>query len=284
MASLESVFAGKAGIKGIRSSVTNLFSKNALRNLEVQRSELLYPPSIYEVFREPPLFVDQDGDGPPTGSGADTNLMLSNETTWHYIIKGTQTIVKPVWDSTVVGGGLNIGMDQTDGDGVEFVTGLTARAPFVLKAGTSGGYIEVDLTVADVSGAAEMAVGFKKPAAASVANLDDNTDLACLNMQGGDVKIETILNSGATTTTDTTVNMTDGQQIRLRIEVSSAGAVTYAVGTGAASIDGPTASTPATTAAFTFDSGDYLVPFIFFLHGAEVAGDVKIQKIECGYL
>ena len=281
MATIETLFAGKTGIASLRSQLSNYFNAKALRNLEVNRGDLLYPPSIYEVFREPPLFAASVGTGNPGGTAGDENLMLCNETTWRYHIIGTQTALKPVWTSTAIGGGLNIGMDQTDGDGVEFSTGVSARAPFVLVSGTSGGYFEVDLTVQTVAGLEDMAVGWRK--ASAFAALDGYTDVACLNMQAGDVKIETILNDAATTTTDTTLNMTDGQQIRMRIDVSTAGVVTYSVGVDTTSINGPAASPPATTAAFTFDSGDYLLPFIYMKHNSTVGGDVILQKVECGY-
>lgn len=283
MATLETVFAGKSGIGSLRATLASFFNAQALRNMEVNRGALLYPPSIYEVFREPPLFVASTGDGAPTGTTGDENLMLSNETTWRYHVLGTQTIVKPVWVATPTGGGLNIGMDQTNGDGVEFCTGTTARAPFLLVTGTTGGYLEVDFTVADVSGLAEMFVGWRSVEAFQ-ALIDNYSDMAGVNLQGGDLKIETILNSGATTTTDTTDNVTDGQQVRIRVEVSTAGVVTYQVGVGTTSLSGPSAAPPTATAAFTFDSGDYLVPTIHLLHGADVAGDVIIQRIECGYV
>ena len=283
MSTLERVFAGKSGIGGLRSKMSNFFNSQALRNLEVQRGDLLYPPSIFCAFREPPAFFASTGDGSPTGSGGDENLMVANNTTWRYHIIGTQTIVKPVWASAASGGGLNIGMDQTNGDGVEFSTGVTPRAAFLLVAGTTAGYVEVDFTVADVSGLAEMAVGWRK-AEAFQAAIDDYDEMACLNLQAGDVNIETILNGAATTTTDTTSNVTNAQQCRLRVEVDADRKVTYKVGAGTTSIAGPSATTPATVAAFTFDAGEYLVPFIHMKHNSDVAGDVIVQRVECGYL
>ena len=284
MATLKSLFANHPGINELENNVSNFITKKAVRNLEAYRCDATLPPSFCEYFRYPPMFSDSDGQGAATGTAGDENLLMTRESAWRYHIIGTQTIVMPVWDSTAVGGGLNIGMDQTNGDGVELAAGVTARSAFSLTAGTDAGYVEVDLTVEDVSGAAELAVGWRKCAAFTAA-IDDYTDLAALNMQGGNVMIETILNNAATSSTDTTVDMADADQIRMRVEVSATGACTFKVGVLATpTANGPTATVPGTTATFTFDSGDEVMPFIYFKHGSDVAGAVNIQKIKCGYL
>jgi hypothetical protein len=288
MASLEHIFAGKAGINSLKDALSNYLSKKAARNLAVYQASASKGNAICEFFRFPPLTVDQDGDGAPTGSTGDENLLYCDESVWRYHILGTQTIVAPVWSvgvaATGVGGGLNIGMDQTNDDGVEISLGTNPRSPFVCAAGTTAAYIEVVYTVADVTGAGDMAVGWRK-AEAFQADLDDYDEMACVNMQGGVWNLETILNNGATTTTDTTLaDMTDAQQATVRVEVDSAGAVTYKIGAGTPSNAGPSASTPTVTAAFSFDTNEFLIPFIYFLHDSDVAGDVIIQKIEVGYL
>jgi hypothetical protein len=114
-------------------------------------------------------------------------------------------------------------------------------------------------------------VGFRK-AAAYTANIDDYTDFAVLNVISGDIYIETADDNAATTSTDTTDNWADGASKTLEVYVSAAGVVTY-------KIDGVA---PTTTAAFTFDNGDTVVPFFYFLHAADVAGSVLLESWECG--
>lgn len=218
------------------------------KDLVVNR-QLLHK-GTYETFQSNPVTSKLAG-GAATGSTGDTNLMLFPQTAFEYHIKGTQTILAP----SKVAGGLDIGMDQTDNDGVEITQGITAGAKHAYTIGTDGPFhFRVKFTLPDVSGTDDCAIGFRK-AAAYTANFDDYTDAATLNVISGDIKIETILNNAATTTTDTTQNWADGETHELEVIVSAAGVVTY-------KIDGVA---PTTTAAFTFDSTDVVVPFFFYL-------------------
>ena len=93
--------------------------------------------------------------------------------------------------------------------------------------------------------------------------------MAVLNVISGDITIETILNAASTTSTDTTDNWADTATHSLKVKVTSAGVVTYL-------IDG---TAPSTTAAFTFDSGEVVTPFFYFIHASDVAGAVVLQKL-----
>ena len=222
----------------------------------------------YDDFSGRPLFVDDDGDGAPTGTTGDENIMLSARGNgYEYHILGTQTIVKPAYGAS----GLDIGMDQTDNDGVEISQGIIATSRSAFTVGTHDAFVRVKLNVADVSGTDDCAVGFRK-AEAYQANIDDYDEMACLNLISGNLNIETILNNAATTTTDTTDNVADGVDVEMEVRVDIDGAVTYV-------IDG---AAPTTTAAFSFDSGEVIVPFLYFLHASDVAGVVLLKEWECG--
>lgn len=215
----------------------------------------------YETFKANPVTAKLGG-GAAGGTTGDTNVLVMPQTAFEYHIKGTQTITAPQRTAT----GLDIGMDQTDDDGVELSQGILAGSKHAYTIGTDGPFhFRVKLKIADVSGTDDCAIGFRK-AAAYAANIDDYTDMAALNVISGDIKIETILNNAATTTTDTTDNFADGETHELEVIVTSGGVVTY-------KIDGVA---PTATAAFTFDSGDTVVPFLFFLHTTDVAGAVEI--------
>lgn len=221
----------------------------------------------FETFDANPVTAKLAG-GAAGGTTGDTNLMSFPETAFSYHVKGTQTILAPVITAT----GLDIGMDQTDNDGVEITQGILASTRHAYTVGTDGEFFfRVKFKIADVSGTDDCAIGFRK-AEAYQANIDDYDEMAAMNVIAGDIKLETILNNGATTTTDTTNNWADGETHDLKVIVSSAGVVTY-------KIDG---AAPTTTAAFTFDNGEVVVPFMFFLHAADVAGAVELIEWECG--
>ena len=186
---------------------------------------------------------------------------------FQYTIHGTQTIVSPVQADT----GLDIGMDQTSTDGVELDTGIVACNPLAFTVGTDACYVKLRASIADASGANPLFVGFRK-LAARAADYNDWTDFAVIGDYAGDIKIETALNNAVTVTTDTTDNWAEAATHTLEGYVSRAGVVTYKV-------DG---AAPTTVAAFTFDTGDVIMPVVEFLHGADVAGAVVLSLFEAG--
>ena len=206
--------------------------------------------------------------GKPSTAAGDENLLIFDDNIFEYHILGTQTIPAPVRTST----GLNIGMDQTNNDGIELTQGILANSRQAFVVGTSEPFfLKVNFTIPDVSGTDDCAVGFRK-AEAYQGNIDDYDEMACLNVISGNIKIETILNGGATTTTDTTDDWADGETHTLEVYIDSNGAATY-------KIDGVA---PSTTAAFSFDSDETVIPFMYFLHSSDVAGAVTIRSWECG--
>jgi len=223
---------------------------------------------IREDFNVEPISTAKAGAGAATGGTGDENLMRLNDSQFEYHILGTQTILSP----TLGVGGLDINMDQTDDDGVEICLGINAANKGVFTVGTSGAfYTKMLFSIADVSGTDDCAFGFRKVSAYQAA-IDDYDEMAILNVISGDITIETILNAGAATSTDTTNNFADGETHELGIFVSATGVVTY-------TIDG---MPPATTAAFTFDDGEVVVPFMYLLNDSDVAGAVICKSFECG--
>jgi hypothetical protein len=223
----------------------------------------------YELFKTNPVSSKADG-GAASGTANTANVLLTGQTAFEYVAKGTQTITAP----GKVTGGLNIGMDQTDNDGVEITQGNFTDALRAFTIGTSPAFfLRVKFSIEDVSGTDDCFVGFRKVQAYQ-ANIDDYTDMAGLNVISGNINIETILNNAATTTTDTTNDWADNETHELRVDVSATGVVSY-------KIDG---AVPTTTAAFTFDSGDVVIPMLFFLNATDLAGAVIVKEWECGNL
>jgi len=207
--------------------------------------------------------------GAPTGTAGDENLLLWPRLTLEYHILGTQTIVAPVMTAV----GLDLGsMDQTANDGLELCPGVATKHDMRFVVGTDAAfYVEAKLKIADVSGTDDLAVGFRKLEAYQ-ANVDDYDEMAALNVIAGAINVETILNGAATATTDTTDTVADAGTVTLRVDVSAAGVVTF-------KIDG---QPPTTTAAFTFDDAEVVVPFIYFLQDTDIAGTVELIHLECG--
>lgn len=206
----------------------------------------------------------------PTGAAGDENFFTTGNNTFEYHILGTQTILAPVQAAA----GLDIGMDQTENDGVELTQGIAAAAKHAFTIGTDAAfYLRVLLNIANVSGCDDCAVGFRL-AEAYQANVDDYNDMAALNVISGAINIETIIGGAGTTTTVTTHTVDDGVDVDLTVIVGADGKVIYEIDS----------ATPKTVAAFTLTDGIVVLPFLFFLHaGAPVAGVVAVKEWECGY-
>lgn len=225
----------------------------------------------YENWKDIPITAAKAGGAT---SGTLTNLMYTRNLYMEYQPKGTQTILAPVVVSVSEGvTALNIGMDQTDNDGVELCAGILNSNNLAFKIGEDAAFfIRVRFSIEDVSGTDDCAVGFRL-AEAYQANIDDYNDMAVLNVISGDIDIETILNGAATVTTDTTQNWADLETHQLEVLVNSTGVVTYTIDNAA----------PTVTAAYTFRNGIYVVPFMFMLNASDLVGQVNILEWEVGF-
>lgn len=243
---------------------------------------------VFDNFQAQPICVaEPEGYGNPTGTAADINLAYTGQQILEYNVKGTQTILSPRLEAD----GLDISQDQTDNDGVEYTPGRLARNKGTFVIGTDAPFFfRVKMKVADVTGTDDLCVGFRKKEAYQ-ANVDDYDEAAFLNVILGDVKIESILNNAATVTTDTLFNWADNETHELRVEVRGrevrfkingvpVGEQVRFDGNGAAI----TAQDTASVAAYSFDSGEEVVPFIFFLQATTSPGKVWLKEFEYGYL
>lgn len=238
------------------------FSGLEVNKIVVANSDAkLFPQSVTEGFQDRFICINDAGYGDPTGTTGDVNILKTNNNTFEYHIKGTQTIVAPTFSAP----GLNITMDQTDNDGVEVTNGIDADQRVAFTIGEDQFFGECTITIADVSGTDDCAFGFRT-AESYQANIDDYNNMAVLNVISGTVTLETILNNGATSSTSTGVTVADGVSVTLRIEVLTDGSCTYFVN----------GNEVLATNAFKFDTTDVVVPFIFFLHSTDVAGNVVV--------
>jgi hypothetical protein len=205
----------------------------------------------------------------PTGTDGDENIMVMPEGTLEYHMLGTQTLLAPLLVAT----GLDVGLDQANDEGIEVCGGILASNKLTFIIGTDPAfYAKMQFSIADVTGTDDCAFGFRK-AEPYQAALDDYDEMAAVNVISGVINLETILNAGTTTTTDTTLaDWADGETHELEVRVSAAGVVTYKVDN----------LTPTVVAAFTFDDGEVVVPFFYMINTGDFAGAVVLQHFECG--
>jgi hypothetical protein len=208
----------------------------------------------------------------------------------------------PATDTASTAAGLNLQLDhdETDDAGMELYLGSTMGSAFSsFTAGTDGGYIDATFFSAAWDDYDAVSVGFRKAevyasghgaALGGAANGDGvYTDYAAFGLMGTADKVSSDTdsnNSGTSAWTDSTQTATDSQNCRIRINLDSNGAVSYQHVQNAVAGAG-TLAAPTATAAFSFDSGDTLIPYVLW-HGAgheDVAiylKDIKIVKYANG--
>jgi len=137
--------------------------------------------------------------------------------------------------------------------------------------GTHSMTIDATFYSEDYTDADAVVIGFRKVQAfetghggilAAASGDPAYTDFVAFGVQSADdVQIATALNDGARTYTDSTQATAASKNHRFKISVTKAGVVTYSH-IGAAVMDSGTLAAPSTTAAYTFDDGDVVVPYL----------------------
>ena len=224
-------------------------------------------------FGAPPLVIDADST---VADGADTNIIehlygdglhlsLSNT--------GTQTIIIPSASTA----GMGYGYDQTNDEGVQWVMSQNTHKGNVdgdsidrFTVGSAAFYAEMTLQATTVAGTDDCAFGLRKVEAFQ-ANVDDYDEMAALNLISGNVKSETIINGGATSTSATLKAVGDATSVKLGIFVAQSGKVTL-------EIDGAAATDP----SFTFDNGEIVTPFFYQLQASGAQTVIILEKLTVG--
>lgn len=223
-------------------------------------------------FAEQPTMIQPDGSI-PAGVDTETNIHAYKDGLTLLVENiNTQTILAPAINAT----GMNYGYDQTNTDGIQWVTKANGSKGILNKdyftIGTSPAfYASLKLSIGTVAGTDDCVFGFRKDAAFQ-ALADNYTDMAAINVIAGTMWLNTIDDNAATTSTNTTDTVANATSVTLKILVSDAGVVTY-------TIDG---AAPTTTAAFTIDDADDVVPFFYMINNATLAGAVVLQEFEAG--
>ena len=203
------------------------------------------------------------------------------------VIEGTV----PTTDAGDTAAGLNLQMDNdTAADlGWELVPGGSPMGNNSNKfvVGVHSGYVEMTVFCASWGDYDAVSIGLRKAETFNTghapiigAGTGDPlyTDFATFGAQEADkIQIATDLNNGGSGAyTDTGDALVDSDNQRLRVSLSSAGAVTYQTIQNAEAGKGALAA-PSAVAAFTFDDGDTLIPYIF-VHGLTHADTALLFK------
>lgn len=210
------------------------------------------------------------GGGAATGTAGDNNVLFTQFGAYEWYVIGTQTILAPSLDTF----GLNLVQDNTAGDGIELCMGVQAISPCAFTVGQPAFFFTAQFKVQDVTGCNPLIIGWRKTQAFD-ATLSNYTDFAVIGISGTAGKIQTLtqVNSGGVTTTDTTQVAVDGAVMQLKVMVSASGAVTYQYNW----------ATPTVVAAFTFDAGDVLIPFVRFTEAADITTQASTNYLEVGF-
>mgnify|MGYP003132759454 CR=1 FL=1 len=201
----------------------------------------------------------------------------------------------PATDTATTQAGLDIQMDcETAGAdvGLEMVLGGSPLGGnHGLTVGTHTGYIDATFNTPDWTDFDCVVIGFRKVEdfndghvpilKASSASDGIYTDFAAFGNMG-DTNLETatdLNDNGTYTLTDLGSDVpVDGQNLRLRINLASDGAVTYGFVVNAVAGAG-TLAEPSGAVAYSFDSGDQLIPYIGTLSDTSAADVLWLKDI-----
>ena len=254
---------------------TDLLSMSTSGDMTLSKGALIPNGTSITFSASPVLQATATTGAAPTGATGAVNLMMlqGGEIMEQFIIGGGQTIIAPRMSTT----GLLTSLDLTATEGAEYNFGINANSKHAYTIGTSAAfYIELAVNAADVGGLDPLLVGFRKNDANN-GTYTSYTDFASIGARATtatDVAvISTDLNNAGEVYTNTTDAWTDGQTKTFKVLVSAAGVVTYTIN-GAA---------PTATAAFTFDAGDVVIPFIHHVFGATNPGAINWVSLKIGF-
>jgi len=187
-----------------------------------------------------------------------------------FMVEGTV----PATDTSGTVAGLNLQGDAAaaDNTGLEIVFGGSQFGGYgACTIGTHAMTFDATFHSADYTDQDAVTIGFRKAQEfdtshggilAAASGDPGYTDFCAFGVQSADdVQIATALNDGSRTYTDSTDATAASANHRFKISVTSGGVVTYQH-IGAAVMDAGTLAAPSSTAAFTFDDGDTVVPYL----------------------
>jgi hypothetical protein len=276
------VMANRLGIvRDAAGDYNTRHSKRERKLLETMRED----KNIVETFQSQPVVGGWNmADGLAIASEPASALLLGMNTgkalweIYYASIETTGTAVAKV--PTVSADGLELPQDADHTDGVtavELTHGTTSRSRAAFTVGTDADfYMEATIKVDDISDVTSMFFGWRK-AEAYQADPESYDEMAAFQIGGtadGQINIWTIQNNGATTKTDTTLtDWIDAGEHTLKVIVRKNGKVEFYYDS----------AVPTVTQAFSFDSGEVVVPYLH-LDGETGDAGVSISSWKVGRL
>lgn len=251
------------------------FNKRELKILEAAKND----ENIDEDFQQALVVSNMDNaDGTVYTGAAGEECSFhtgKNAFEFHQAAVATPAVVTPYQSAD----GLEV-QPVAAADAIEISNGITANSKAAYVVGSfpqnKKVFFEAVIKIDDISDVTELAMGWRK-AEAYQAAVDNYDEMASFNIgqdADGQIEIHTILNNAATSETDTTLaDWADGGEHTLRIEVANDGACEFFY-------DG---AIPTVTAAFSFDAGEVIVPFLFLDTETGDPG-VSVSAWRCGVL
>jgi len=243
---------------------------------------LRYGRYCYENFMEEPSAHMVGTLTAPGGTALSSCVVDTGR--YRFLFATTQDETDQFFPKLATGGGYNFVTPTTpvlsDGTEVNFGSDVLGH-PRTYVPSSEECFARIYLSTDDASGA-DIVFGFKK-VAATVASLTEITDMATIRILGDDSStsgaftIVTQANSDGTTdytsTTTTVTGLEDATGVEL--EVRAKGGKAYFFVNGAQVAGSP---------SFTFDSGDYVTPFLRIIQTTDIANELKVHAFECGLL
>lgn len=180
---------------------------------------------------------------------------------------------------TMGSNGLDISGDEVNGESYEMFAGILGASGRPAVVGLDPAfYFCATVTTQDASGTNELKVGWRSATQTQSATYTDYLNYALIGIHSTDTTDPAPIfvqtgNDDTDVSTDTTDTFADAAEKKFCVNVSGAGAVTYTIN-GAA---------PTATAAFSFDDGDSLIPFIIVQQGSDVTTSTEVLLWEVGY-
>ena len=189
------------------------------------------------------------------------------------VIEGTV----PAVDTASTAAGLNVQLDKEAAadTGFELNFGSPLGGGTAFTVGTHSGYIDISVFCAEYTGYDAVSIGFRKvqpvddghaPVIAAGTGNPLYTDFVTFGLQESDlIQIATRINDTGTTSIykNTTMTPTNSENQRFRVNMSATGVVTYTIEQNGIANAGTMATPAGSPNAFTFDTGDVVIPYMF---------------------
>ena len=185
---------------------------------------------------------------------------------------GTNTVDAPVVSTE----GVEYSFTDTDDIGNQWMLCLPGsigrEGQDVFTVGNAAFYARLKLKVSDADGTDDLHFGFKLASDTVETTGVAYTDFVSINLDGGNVKMESNINNDGATSGDSGTDISDEDVMNLEVKVSQAGLASFYHNGSQLTTNDPSAS---------MDIGDIVTPWFFFRNDSNKT-DVILKELEVG--